>query len=34
MRINKEELDNFFDGGIICGYVMVLVYIFRLAFKV
>ena len=34
MRIRKEELDDFLNGGIVCGYVMVIVYIFRLAFKV
>ena len=34
MRIGKEKLDEFLDGGIICGYVMVMVIIFRLAFSV
>lgn len=32
MRFGKEEIDEFLDGGIVCGYVMVMVVIFRLAF--
>ncbi len=33
MRINKQELDDFLDGGIICGYVMIMVFLFRLVFN-
>lgn len=34
MQFGNEKLDEFLDGGIICGYVMVMVIIFRLAFKI
>lgn len=34
MQFGKEKFDEFLDGGIICGYVMVMVIIFRLAFGV
>ena len=34
MKIRKEEIDDFFNGGIICGYVIIMVYIFRLVYDV